>query len=151
MLRELCWAISNLSGGPPQVAAVLVQRNFVPPLAALFNSAPTSVRKEIGFVFLNLVSALKNANGNFVELLHSTPGVTSGFVEFITMPDVDMIGMGIRWAALLLRLHPRGKEEFENNGGLTALEDLELSFAFFFLFFFFSKKFFSSKVQCAQD
>jgi hypothetical protein len=38
---------------------------------------------------------------------------------------VDMIAMGIRWAGIVLRYHPNGKEEFEKHGGLTALEDLE--------------------------
>lgn len=141
VLKELCWSLANLTGGPMQICAMLVKQNFVPPLAALFNAAATTVRKEIGFVFLNLVSALKNTP--ILALLAGTPGVMNSFVEFINLPDVDMIGMGIRWAALVLKYLPNGKviivvflsfcfcfslyfqELFEQNGGLNALEDLE--------------------------
>ncbi len=124
VLKELCWALGNLTGGPVEACRMVVEANFVPPLCALFNRSVLAVRKEIGYVLLNLCSALKSSSP-MLEMLVATPGVMSSFVEFINLPDVDMIGMGIRWASIVLRYHPQGKEVFEQSGGLIALEDLE--------------------------
>ena len=124
VLRELCWALGSLTGGPDAVCGALVQQGFVPPLAALFNGAVMAVRKEVGYVFLNLVSALRD-HSPILPLLVSTPGVVPGFVECMNLPDVEMVEMGIRWAAIMLKHHPNGKNIFEENGGLLALEDLE--------------------------
>lgn len=46
----------------------------------------------------------------------------SSFIEFLSMPDVEMIGMGLRWASQVLRHMPGGKYIFEENHGVTALE-----------------------------
>lgn len=124
VLREVCWALNNLSGGPFNASAALVQCGFVPPLAALLNGAVMSVRKEVGFVLINMASALRR-EAPIVEMLCAVPGVVSSFVEFINLPDLDMIAIGLRWASLMLRHHPRGKALFEEHAGLIALEDLE--------------------------
>lgn len=124
VLKEVCWALGSLSGGPPQASAALVQSKFVPPLAALFNGSVMAVRKEVGFVFLNMVSALRDSTP-ILEMLVAMPGVVSGYVECINLPDIEMVEMGVRWASIMLKYHPMGKEIFEENMGLTALEDLE--------------------------
>ncbi len=46
----------------------------------------------------------------------------SSFIEFLSMPDVEMIGMGLRWASQVLRYLPGGKHVFEENNGVMALE-----------------------------
>ena len=124
ILKEICWALGNISGGPKDANLALVKCNFVPPLAALFNSSINAVKKDIGFIFLNMVSSLRTTTP-ILDMLMKIPGVLRTFVEFINMPDIEMIGMGIRWAGIVLKYYPNGKEIFEENGGLVELEDLE--------------------------
>jgi hypothetical protein len=79
------------------------------------------VRKEIGYIFLNLCIL----SDEFICKLAETPGITSSFIELINLPDVEMVELGLRWSSILLKVHPRGKEMFEEQGGVIALEDLE--------------------------
>jgi hypothetical protein len=68
--------------------------------------ASVAVRKEIGYVLLNVVSALKSPMP-ILEKLVATPGVMSSFAECSNLADVDMIAMGIRWAGIVLRYRPK--------------------------------------------
>lgn len=125
VLKELCWALGSIAAGPPQASLVLVKSKFIPPLAALFNGSYIAVRKEVGFLFLSMCSALRQSPCPIFDILANTPGVMSSFIEFINLPDEELISMGLRWASMVLKHLPQGKHLFESNGGVTALEDLE--------------------------